>query len=348
MDVYNLGTVTWRESQLYYHALAYLRRPGLLLLQPNSPYVCLGFHQDARVEIDLDYLRAHRIPLFRREVGGGAVYLDRGQLFYQFVFDKDDPGVPASKDAFYRKYLTPVVETFRDFGLPAEFKPVNDILVNGRKISGNGAAEIGDCIVLVGNFMLDFNYDEMARVLRVPDEKFRDKIHKSLGESLTTMKRELGQAPALDELSAKLLERSAGLVGGWTTADIDADILSRAAEIWQDHRRPQWTYFNDVRVREGREVKIAEGVSVVQRVVKLPGGLVRLTATNREGRLHGIHLSGDFFIYPQDAVVALEADLEGIEAEQRPLAARIAAFFDERGIEAPGISPDDLAEALVA
>lgn len=348
MDVYNLGTVTWRESQLYYHALAYLRRPGLLLLQPNSPYVCLGFHQDARVEIDLDYVRERKTPLFRREVGGGAVYLDRGQLFYQFVFDKDDPRLPASKDAFYRKYLAPVVRTFQDFGLPAEFKPVNDILVHGRKISGNGAAEIGDCIVLVGNFMLDFNYDEMARVLRVPDEKFRDKIHKSLGESLTTMKRELGRTPKLDELSARLLEHSAELVGGWTPANVDADILSKAAEIWEDHRQPGWTYFNDARVRNGREVKIAEGVSVVQRVVKLPGGLVRLTATNREDRLYDIHLSGDFFIYPQDAVVDLEAALEGAEAEQGTLAERITDFFAEGGIEAPGISPEALAEALAA
>lgn len=348
MDVYNLGTVTWRESQLYYHALAYLRRPGLLLLQPSSPYVCLGFHQDARIEIDLDYLHERKIPLFRREVGGGAVYLDRGQLFYQFVFDKEDSSIPASKDAFYRKYLSPVVETFRDFGLAAEFKPVNDILVNGRKISGNGAAEIGDCIVLVGNFMLDFSYDEMARVLRVPDEKFRDKIHKSLGEGLTTMKRELGKAPGLDELSTRLLERSAGLVGGWTPADIDADILTKAAQIWEDHRRLEWTYFNDARVRNGREVKIAEGVSVVQRVVKMPGGLVRLTATKREGRLFGIHLSGDFFIYPQDAVMGLETALEGCGAEPGALAERIAGYFEDHGIEAPGITPDDLAEALAA
>ncbi|MGA9532744.1 MAG: lipoate protein ligase C-terminal domain-containing protein [Anaerolineales bacterium] len=347
MDVYDLGTVPWRLSQTYYHALAYLRRPGLILLQPGSPYVCLGYHQDARVELDLDYVNQQAIPLFRREVGGGAVYLDRGQLFYQFVFDKEDPRLPASKDAFYRKFLEPVVATFRDFGLPAEFKPVNDILVGGRKISGNGAAEIGESVVLVGNFMLDFNYDQMARVLRVPDEKFRDKVHKSLAENLTTMKRELREPPTLQELSKRLLENSAPLVGGWTPAEIDSEIKQKAEEIWESHSQPQWTFFNDARRRDGREIKIAEGVSIVQKVVKLPGGLVRVTATNKSGSLYDIHLSGDFFIYPQEAVVELEHTLEGTEYRADRLTAVIEDFFERRQVEAPGLAPNELAEAFL-
>lgn len=347
MDLYNLGTVGWRESQLYYHALAYLGRSGLLLLQPDSPYVCLGYHQDARAEIDLDYVEQNDIPLFRREVGGGAVYLDRGQLFYQFVFDKNDPALPASKDAFYRKYLQPVVQTFRDFDLDARFKPVNDILVDGRKISGNGAAEIGESVVLVGNFMLDFNYEQMARVLRVPDEKFRDKIYKTLGENLTTMTRALGEAPPLEAISQRLLENCARLLGEWTPAEIDAEILAKSDEIWRSHSRAEWTFTNDARLRDGREVKIAEDVSVIQKVVKLPGGLVRITATNRRGRLYDVHLSGDFFIYPQDAVVELESELEGIEVKPERLNQAIQRFFGRKQVEAPGLNPSELAEAFV-
>jgi lipoate-protein ligase A len=347
MDVYNLGTVPWKDSQLYYHALAHLGRPGLLLLQPASPYVCLGFHQDARREVDLEYVERAGTPLFRREVGGGAVYLDRGQLFYQFVFHKDDPSLPASKDAFYRKYLAPAVQTFRDFSLDAHFKPVNDVLVNGRKISGNGAAEIGDCIVLVGNFMMDFNYDQMTRVLRVPDEKFRDKIHKSLRENLTTMERELGDAPAMEDLAARLLENSADLVGGWEPAEIDAEIRGKADELWQLYGQPVWTFFNDRRRETGREIKIAEGILVIQKAVKLPGGLVHLTADKRDGRIFGVHLSGDFFIYPQHAVPELEAALEGAPFDMASLAETISQFFDSQAIEAPGIAPEALAEAIV-
>lgn len=347
MDVYDLGTVTWRESQLYYHALAHLGRSGLLLLQPASPYVCLGFHQDARKEVDLEYMEATRLPLFRREVGGGAVYLDRGQLFYQFVFHKDDPALPASKDAFYRKFLAPAVQTFRDFGLDATFKPVNDIMVGGRKISGNGAAEIGNSVVLVGNFMMDFNYDQMTRVLRVPDEKFRDKIHKSLQDNLTTMRRELGEAPAIDAIAERLLANSEDLVGVWNAAELDGEIVAKAAELWQIYSTPEWSFFNDARQETGREVKIAEGVTVVQKAVKLPGGLVHLTADKRGSRIYGVHLSGDFFIYPQHAVPELEAALEGTEFDMTALTRTIAAFFETHAIEAPGIAPRALAEAIV-
>jgi lipoate-protein ligase A len=348
MDVYKLGTVPWRESQLYYHALAHLGRPGLILLQPDSPYVCLGFHQDARQEVDLAYVQEKNVPLFRREVGGGAVYLDRGQLFYQFVFRKDNPSLPASKDAFYRRFLAPVVKTFHNFGLEAEFRPVNDILVGGRKISGNGAAEIGESIVLVGNFMLDFNYDEMTRVLRVPDEKFRDKIHKSLRENLTTMSRELGRTPSQADLVASLLANAAPLVGGWTEAMIDDTVRAKANELWETYSSGDWIYFNDARRRSGREVKIAEGISVLQKTVKLPGGLVRITADRRGERLYGVHLSGDFFIYPQDAVPDLERALEGAEYKVPALTDTIAAFFERGGIEAPGIAPQALAEAMIA
>ena len=69
--------------------------------------------------------------------------------------------------------------------MPAEYKPVNDIIANGRKVSGNGAAEINDMVVLVGNFILEFaNYETMSKSLRVPDEKFRDKVFETLYDNL--------------------------------------------------------------------------------------------------------------------------------------------------------------------
>ncbi len=80
--------------------------------------------------------------------------------------------------------------------MPAEYKPVNDILANGRKVSGNGRG--GDQRHgghLVGNFILDFNYEMMSKCLRVPDEKFRDKVFKTLQENLSTFLRETGRFP---------------------------------------------------------------------------------------------------------------------------------------------------------
>ena len=81
MNLYNLGHVPWLDSQLIYHAFPRLGMEGLILLAPAEPYVCLGYHQDAEQEVDLAYCHDHDIPVFRREVGGGAVFLDGQQLF---------------------------------------------------------------------------------------------------------------------------------------------------------------------------------------------------------------------------------------------------------------------------
>lgn len=348
MDLYNLGTVPWRDSQLLYHALAYLGREGLFLLQPESPYVCLGYHQDALQEVDVDYLAEQNIPVFRREVGGGAVYLDQGQLFYQLILRADRPDVPANKEAFYRKFLGPVVETFRDFGVEAEFKPVNDIVVNGRKISGNGAAEIEGMVILVGNFLLDFNFDMMARSLKVPDEKFRDKVHKTLNDALTTLARESGTPPSIEALSERVIERYTPLLGELTPREIDGALRDEANRLWREQfDTPDWLMANDRRSPDLRNVRIAEGVNVVQRAYKAPGGLIRATAVERNGHLYDVHLSGDFFLFPASSLSMLEALLEDAPAQAEAIEAHIAAFYAANAIEAPGVSPSDFVSALV-
>ena len=73
MDLYRLGKVPWQESQLIYHALAHLGREALSLVSPARPYVSIGYHQDAEQEVDLEFCKSRDIPIFRRDVGGGAV-----------------------------------------------------------------------------------------------------------------------------------------------------------------------------------------------------------------------------------------------------------------------------------
>jgi len=150
MELYNLGKVPWEESQLIYHALAELGREALVLLSPETPYVCIGFHQDVEAAVDLDYCRNNKIPVFRREVGGGAVYLDGNQLFFQLILSETNPIVPVRKESFYRKFLQPVIDTYKRIGIPAEYKPINDIVAGGRKISGTGVGEIGSNVVFIG------------------------------------------------------------------------------------------------------------------------------------------------------------------------------------------------------
>ena len=347
MHLYSLGHVPWLDSQLIYHALPRLAMEGLILLAPADPYVCLGFHQDAEQEVDLAYCREHRIPVFRREVGGGAVYLDGQQIFYQLIIKKDSPIVPRDKTEFYRTVLAPVVQTYKDLGVSAHFKPVNDILTDaGRKISGNGAAEIGDYAVLVGNLIAGFDYETMVRVLRVPDVKFRDKVYRSLRENLTTLERELGKAPSWETMVATLTRNFESLLGPLNTAELPKRVHEKVDELARTHTTDEWLLKRGKRFREGRRVRIATGVDVTQRVHKAPGGLIRATVETQQGKIAAAWLSGDFFIFPRDALAELEQCLVGMTMEQ--VSGAISAYYRANRIESPGITPQDFALALGA
>ena len=346
MDYYFLDAVSWEYSQALYHAAAHLGREALFILRPATPYVCIGFHQDAQQEIDLEFAKQKNIPVFRREVGGGAVYLDGQQLFFQLIIRQDRKDVPKVVADFYKKFLQPIIDTFRQFGVPAEYKPVNDIITNGRKISGTGAAQINDMMILVGNFIQDFDYDMMSKCLRVPDEKFRDKVFKTMYENLTTFLRETGSIPTNAQLAAELRIRYEKLLGAMVSRELDAELTNKADELLAEMNTPEWLLANDRRRPDSKQVKISEGVYVLQKVFKSPGGLIRVTAVNQDGKLHDVHLSGDFFFFPAAKLEALEKSLEDVAVEQEAITRVAEEFYKHHAVESPGVLPSDFGQII--
>jgi lipoate-protein ligase A len=344
VKLYRLETVSWQDSQLLYHAQPRLGREALNLLSPGSPYVCIGYFQDIEQEVDVPFCRENDIPIFRREVGGGAVYLDGEQLFYQLVIRRDNPLTPASKDAFYRKFLQAPIEAYRALGIPAEYKPVNDIVAGGRKVSGNGVAEIGDTIVFVGNLIVDFNYEMMAHVLRVPDEKFRDKVYKTLQDNLSTVKRELGSAPSHEELWDLLAEKFAEVLGPLDVqTTVDDAWRAKVDELAAQFLTDEWLY-QKRRPSADRAVRIRAGVEVKQKIHKATGGLIRATTEVQEGAIAAVSISGDFFFFPEEKLAEMETVLAGVSVEEAEQA--IAEFYAEHDIESPGVTPADFAQVI--
>jgi lipoate-protein ligase A len=342
MDLYNLGKVPWEDSQLAYHAMAELGREGLILLSPATPYVCIGFHQDAEREVDLDFCRTNGIPLFRRDLGGGAVYLDGGQLFFQLVLKRGDPRIPISRESFYRSFLQPVISIYRRAGVSAEYKPINDVIAGARKVSGSGVGEIGGCIVFVGNVILDFNYDMMARVLKVPDEKFRDKIHKTLTENLSTIRRELGEERAAEwteeRLNTLMVEEFGKLLGPFEPKPVDGALRAKMVDLRPLMLSEAWLIQRRGRGAE-RTIKIRAGVHVIQKVHKSRGGLIRADFEVYEGRLTGVSISGDFFCYPPGGIQRLEAELEGRMIPG--IREVIEALYSRNVLDIPGVEVED-------
>jgi len=345
----DLGLVPSIRSQTIYHAVGHAmdaETPDtIILVAPESPYVCIGYHQDLEREVDLDYCRDHRLPVTRREVGGGAVYLDAGQLFVQWVFHRD--ALPAGLEAKFALYVRPLVETYQALGIPAYHRPVNDIHVAGKKIGGTGAAQMGEAEVLVGSLMFTFDKATMARVLKVSSEKMRDKIFESLEQYMTTMAEQLGHVPDRTAVADLYLARAAAALGrAIVPAAPTAAELALAAELDERFVSDEWLYQKGNLRRAG--VKIHEDVHVAEAAFKAPGGLIRATVRLRAGRVDGLELAGDFTLFPAAAVADLQAAALGGELTADALAARFAAVYRARAIQSPGVTPEHLAEAVLA
>ncbi|CAB1057883.1 Lipoate-protein ligase A [Olavius sp. associated proteobacterium Delta 1] len=342
MELFNLGKIPWAETQLIYHSLALLGREALCLVSPASPYVCIGYQQDLAQEVDLAFCRTHNIPIFRREVGGGAVFLDGNQLFFHLILKRNNPIAPKRIDAFYQKFLQPVIDVHHRIGIPAKYKPVNDLVVQNRKISGTGAGEIGDSIVFVGNLILDFDYDTMARVLKIPDEKFRDKVKKSIEENLSTIRRELGEAQSdqwdEDTLNNMLAEEFEKLLGPMNPAGKDSLLTDMMQALKLTMMGDDWLYRRGKQIR-GRVVKVRSGFEVVQRMHKATGGLLRAEFFVKDGRFKEMAISGDFFCFPKNTVSRLEAAVEGSPVKE--IAKVVTDFYQTGYFELPGVEIDD-------
>jgi lipoate---protein ligase len=171
LRVVDFGRVSALRSQTLWHALAYgVSRggpPTLSFMRPSRPYVGLGYHRRLE-EADIEACREAGLPVFRRMVGGGVVYLDEHQQFFQIVLPVD--AVPRSREGALRQLLQPAVAAFRAVGVPAELDDDLEIVVGEAKVCGHGAAQIDDAVVVVGNLIERFDHTAAARVLALPDE----------------------------------------------------------------------------------------------------------------------------------------------------------------------------------
>ncbi len=343
----DLGTVSPLRSQTVYHAVAHAMTEEtpdtIILVSPANPYVCVGFHQEPEKEVDLEYCRGNHLPVYRREVGGGAVYLDEGQVFTQWIFQTSH--LPANLDARFQLFAEPLVDTYHAIGIDAYYRPINDIHVGGKKIGGTGAAQMGNADVVVGSLMFTFDKKTMARVLKVPSEKMRDKIVDSLEQYMTTIAEVLGSLPdrkaVKDLYTAKCAHAlNAELVpGAWTDAE-----EAMAAQWDARFVAHEWLYQRGGLKQVG--VKIHEDVRVVESTFKAPGGLLRLTARLSDGRIDDVTFSGDFTLFPAFSLGALETAIRGVRANEVEVVTRIEEAYQALKIQSPGVAPADFGRAF--
>lgn len=330
--------------------------PTALVLHSERPFANVGYHQVAERELDLGYCRAQGIPVVRRVVGGGAILDGPWEHDYMVVVPPGAPGTEGGVAPFYERYLAPVASTLRRLGVEAERSGVNDLAARGKKISANGALQLSDSWVLVGDLLLDLDIEAMSRVLRVPDEKFRGKLAGGMAEWLTSVRAETGQVPGRAEVSRMLFEEFAREFGiEFAPGALTPEESAALSALRASRTRDEWTYQKDrahpnlpVPRSEGRAVKISSGATLAQ-LDRKAGKLLRVTLLYGDRRVVEVELSGDFFTFPFDAPIGeLERALSGAPLEATELRRRTEAWLTDRRVRLIGVTSDDVAEALVA
>ena len=257
LRVVDFGRVSALRSQTLWHALAYGvsagRPPTLSFMRPSRPYVGLGYHRRLE-EADIDACREAGLPVFRRMVGGGVVYLDEHQQFFQICLPA--AAVSRAREAALRRLLEPVVAAFRAVGVPAELDDEGEIVVGEAKICGHGAAQIDDAVVVVGNLIERFDHAAAARVLALPDD-VREEVLRMMERYVLATPADSAafRAAAIEAYAAALgLEPVPGALSPFER--------ERLFELDQKFRSPEWLRGPLGSAPPRPQVKIRAGVYV--------------------------------------------------------------------------------------
>ena len=188
--------------------------PNTLHFLQFSPHCALvGYHQAVELEVEEEYCRAHGIEINRRISGGGSIYMDEGQLGWEIFALKDTPGIPGRREDLYRLMCESVVTGLAKLGIDARYRPLNDIEVGGRKISGTGGTEMGNSLLYHGTLLTDFDADTMIACLKLPIKKLEDKQIRSFKERVTCLREVLGHVPPMPDIKRAMAEGFAEALG---------------------------------------------------------------------------------------------------------------------------------------
>lgn len=172
-----------------------------LLFYINEPSIIIGKNQNTIEEINTEYVENNGIHVVRRLSGGGAVYHDLGNLNFSFI-TKDDG------DSFhnFRKFTEPVVNALRKTGVNAELSGRNDLLAEGRKISGNAQFSTRGRMFSHGTLLFDSEIESVVSALNVKKDKIESKGIKSIRSRVANISEFLSNKVTIEEFRSLLLK----------------------------------------------------------------------------------------------------------------------------------------------
>ncbi|AIZ59646.1 lipoate--protein ligase [Bacillus safensis] len=249
-----------------------------LLFYINQPSIIIGKNQNTIEEINTKYVEDNGIKVVRRLSGGGAVYHDKGNLNFSFI-TKDDG------DSFhnFKKFTEPVIKALEKLGVKAELSGRNDIMADGRKISGNAQFATRGRIFSHGTLLFDSEIEHVVSALNVKKEKIESKGIKSIRSRVANISELMDQKMTTEEFRKILLSYIFDTNGDVPQYRLTEKDWEKIHEISRDrYQKWEWNY--------GRSPKFN-----LQHSKRFPAGSIDLRLEVKKGMIQDCKIFGDFF-----------------------------------------------------
>ena len=276
------------------------RSKEYFMLWQNHNTIVIGKNQNTVAEINTDFVRDHGIHVVRRLSGGGAVYHDMGNLNFSFIADDRN-----MREINFRRFCYPVVKTLRAMGVPAEINGRNDMVIDGRKFSGNAQYTKQGRVLHHGTLMFDSDLKTVSEALRPNRLKLETKGIASVSSRVCNISEFLPAGVTLTEFKQALLINIMAEDSPTPYAFTPEDLAE--IERLKNARYSQWdwTYGFSPRYKIIKERRI-EGCGMLQISMDIDKGIIR-----------DIQFLGDFFDYGN--LDALSVLLQGCSIERKEL-----------------------------
>jgi lipoate-protein ligase A len=336
------------------HAVSSGEVPNTVILNhPESPFVNIGYHQLMDKEINVEYAKEQGFSLVRRTIGGGAILDGPWEQDYFVVVNRASPECPKSIPEFYGTFMKPPIYALKKLGMDATIRQPNDILVDGKKISGNGAIGIEKANVLAGDLLLDAPTHLMSEIINAPSEKFKDKLATSMSEWITSIRTHTGEETSREYVKQLIVEGFKEELGIELEPGEMTESEKKTLEgLVEERKKEGWIFSkdNDLLMKVKQEsvgTKVRGGLMVSESVHKA-GKMIRILLVSNENNIHDINISGDFFTQPYTgAIEKLEEFLKGAKLEIDALTVRVKEAYESIGLMVFGAQQEDFVVAIL-
>lgn len=239
----------------------YMDEADCFFMWQSDPTVIFGRNQLIENEVNMDYCRAHGIQTYRRKSGGGCVYSDRSNVMFSYIA-KDE-----RVNFTFNRYINMLVLVLHRLGVDAQASGRNDILIGGRKVSGNAFYHIPGRSIVHGTMLYDTNMEHMVGSITPSNEKLVSKGVQSVRQHIALLKDHIDIT--IDEFKAFVRQNLCD-----REITLDDEAVRKIEEIEQEYLTDSFIYGNNPRyslVRKGR----IEGVGELEIRMELKNNVIK-------------------------------------------------------------------------